>query len=185
MLKEFYKEAEDKMEKVIEATKHEFSTVRTGRVTPTILDHIRVDYYNSQLPVNQVATISVPEPRTILISPWDKSANDAICKAIIKSDLNLMPNTDGTVIRISIPTLTEERRKELDKVIKKKAEEGRIGIRNIRHKINDMIKEKEKSKEISEDESIHAHTEIQKITDKFIEKIDQCLANKEKEILEG
>ena len=185
MLKEFYKEAEDKMAKVVETTKHEFATVRTGRATPTILDHIRVDYYNSQLPVNQVATVSVPEPRTILISPWDKSANEAICKAIIKSDLSLMPNTDGNVIRISIPALTEERRKELDKVIKKKAEDGRISIRNIRHKINDLIKEKEKDNEISEDESKHAHTEVQKITDKFIEKIDQCLANKEKEILEG
>lgn len=185
MLKEFYKEAEDKMAKVVETTKHEFATVRTGRATPSILDHIRVDFYGSQLPVNQVATISVPEPRMLLISPWDKSANEAICKAIIKSDLSLTPSTDGNVIRISIPTLTEERRKELDKVIKKKAEDGRIAIRNIRHKINDMIKEKEKSKAISEDESKHAHNEVQKITDKFIEKIDQCLANKEKEILEG
>ncbi|MFH1563439.1 MAG: ribosome recycling factor [Nitrospirota bacterium] len=185
MLKEVYKEAEDKMAKVIETTQHEFATVRTGRATPTILDHIRVDCYGSQLPVNQLATISIPEPRMILISPWDKAANEAICKAIIKSDLSLTPNTDGNVIRISIPTLTEERRKELDKVIKKKAEDGRIAIRNIRHKINDMIKEKEKSKEISEDESKHAHIEVQKTTDKFIEKIDHCLMNKEKEILEG
>lgn len=185
MLKKLYEEAEGKMAKSVEATKNEFATIRTGRASPALVEHIRVNYYGSQLPVNQLATISIPEPRMILISPWDKGANEAICKAISKSNLGLMPNTDGNVIRISIPSLTQERRKELDRVIKKQAEEGRVGIRNIRHKINSIIKEKEKDKEISEDESRHAHDEIQKITDKFIDKIDQLLANKEKEILEG
>jgi ribosome recycling factor len=184
MLKKLYKEAEERMAKCVEATRNEFASIRTGRASPTLVEHIRVDYYNSQIPINQLATISIPEPRMILISPWDKGANEAICKAIIKSDLNLMPNTDGNVIRISIPSLTQERRKELDRVIKKKAEEGRVGIRNIRRDINSIIKEKEKNKEISEDESRYAQNEIQKITDKFIDRIDQLLANKEKEILE-
>ncbi|MEW6620114.1 MAG: ribosome recycling factor [bacterium] len=183
MLKNIYKEAEEKMTKVVEATKNEFATIRTGKASPSLVEHIRVECYGSQMPIHQLATISVPEPRLLLISPWDKSVTESICKAIIKSDLSLMPNTDGNVIRISIPSLTQERRKELDRVIKKKAEEGRIGIRNIRHKINSQIKEKEK--EISEDESRHAHDEIQKITNRFIEKIDQLLASKEKEILEG
>jgi len=185
MLKKIYKEAEERMTKTIDATKNEFAGIRTGRASPILVERIRVEYYNTQLPLNQLATISIPEPRTILISPWDKGANEAICKAIIKSNLNLMPTTDGNVIRISIPSLTQERREELDRVIKKKAEEGRIGIRNIRREINSRIKEMEKAKEISEDESRHALDEIQKITDKFIDKIDQLLANKEKEILEG
>lgn len=184
MLKKLYNEAEERMAKSVEATKNEFASIRTGRASLNLVEHIRVDYYGSQIPINQLATISIPEPRTILISPWDKSANESICKAIIKSDLNLMPNTDGNVIRISIPSLTQERRKELDRVIKKKAEEGRVSIRNIRRDINSIIKKKEKDKEISEDESRHAQNEIQKITDKFIDKIDQLLANKEKEILE-
>jgi len=185
MLEKLYKEVEERMAKGIEATKHEFSVIRTGRATPALVEHIRLEYYGSQMSIQQLATISLPEPRTILISPWDKGAGEAICKAIIKSDLNLMPNTDGHVIRISIPPLTQERRKEIDRVIKKKAEEGRIGIRNIRREFNSIIKEKEKAKEISEDEARHAHEEIQKITDRFIEKIDQILAHKEKEILEG
>lgn len=185
MIQKIYKEAEEKMAKSVEATKHEFSGIRTGRATPALVEHIRVEYYGNQMSIQQLATISIPEPRTILISPWDKGTNEAICKAIIKSDLNLMPNTDGHVIRITIPTLTQERRKELDRIIKKKAEEGRVRIRNIRRDFNAIIKEKENAKEISEDESRHAHDEIQKITDRFIEKIDQILTHKEKEILEG
>lgn len=184
MLKKIYKEAEEKMAKSVEVLKNEFTRIRTGRASPALIEHIRVEYYGTQVPINQLATISIPEPRMILISPWDKGANEAICKAIIKSDLNLTPNTDGNVIRISIPSLTQERRQELDRVIKKKAEEGRVAIRNIRRDINSIIKEKEKAKEISEDESRHAQNEIQKITDKFIDKINQLLANKEKEILE-
>lgn len=185
MLDAIYKETELKMVKAIEATRNELSAIRCGRANPALVDHIRVDYYGSILPLNQIATVSIPEARVILISPWHKGDSDAICKALAKSNLGLTPSTDGNAIRISIPTLTQERRKELDKVVKKDVEEGRMVIRNIRRDAIVHIKALEHEKKISEDLSHTAQQKVQKITDEFIGKIDHILAEKEKEILEG
>ncbi len=185
MLEKIYQQAKTQMIKVIEAMNTELATIRTGRASISLLDHIRVEYYDAFMPVNQLATISIPEPKLILITPWDKKSVEPICKAILQSTLGLVPTTDGYVIRIPIPLLTEERRKELDKTVKKKAEDGRVAIRNIRREINAFIKKTEDNKTISEDESFKAHEHVQQITDEFISKIDHLLALKEKEILGG
>ena len=178
------KESEVKMKKAIENLQREFTTVRTGRASISILDSVKVEYYGSLLPVNQVANISIPEPRLIEIKPWDKNALSEIEKAILKADLGLTPNNDGKIIRVNIPSLTEERRKELVKVVSKMAEDGKIAIRNIRREINENIDKKKEEKEISEDEAKRLKNEVQKSTDNFILQIDKILANKEKEILE-
>ncbi|MEW6623250.1 MAG: ribosome recycling factor [Bacillota bacterium] len=184
MISEILKEAEERMKKSIEALRKEFASIRAGRANPAILDRIRVDYYGAPTPINQMANISVPEPRLLVIQPWDKSIIGSIEKAILKSDLGLNPNNDGTVIRIAIPQLTEERRKELVKMIKKKAEEFRVDIRNIRRDANDQVKMFEKDGEISEDDARKGIVKIQELTDKYIEKISEVLNNKETEILE-
>ncbi|MEW5767690.1 MAG: ribosome recycling factor [bacterium] len=184
MLNDVYREIQKRMNKTIEATREEMAGIRTGRASPAILDHISAEYYGSQLPINQLATISVPEPRLILIQPWDKSSLPAIDKAILKSSLGLNPSNDGNVIRLSIPALTEERRKELDKVVKRKAEDGRVALRNIRRDTNDLLKKMEDKKEITEDDLERARDKIQEITDEAISQIDKLLAAKEKEILE-
>jgi len=178
------KEAETRMHKVIENLQKEFTTIRTGRASVSILDSVRVDYYGSLLPINQVASINVPEAKLIEIRAWDQNALPAIEKAIIKADIGLTPNNDGKVIRINIPSLTEERRKELIKVTKKIVEDNKIAIRNIRREVNEDIENKKKLKEISEDDEKRLKNEIQKSTDNFISQIDKLLANKEKEILE-
>jgi ribosome recycling factor len=183
-MKEIVKETEEKMNHVIEATKKDFAAVRTGRATPALLDRVHADYYGTPTPINQMANISVPEPRTIVIQPWDKTALSAIEKAIQKSDLSLVPNNDGSVIRINIPQLTEERRKELVKLVKKEAEEKRVAIRNIRRDSNEALKAKEKAKQITEDETKKGQEEVQKVTDRFIVEVDKLLAAKEKEIME-
>lgn len=172
------------MTHVIEATKKDFAAVRTGRANPALLDRIHVDYYGAPTPINQMANVSVPEPRCILIQPWDKTALSLIDKAIQKSDLGLVPNNDGSVIRINIPQLTEDRRKDLVKLVKKEAEEKRVAIRNIRRDSNEALKAKEKAKEITEDETKKGQEEVQKVTDKYIADIDKLLAVKEKEIME-
>lgn len=172
------------MNKVLTNLKSEFATIRTGRASTALLDKILVDYYGTPTPVNQVATISVPEPKMILIQPWETNMLQVIEKAILKSDLGLTPNNDGKVIRLILPDLTAERRKELVKYAKKKAEEAKVSIRNIRREYNDMLKKMEKNKEISEDDSKRSQEEIQKITDKYIDKADEILENKEKEIME-
>jgi len=172
------------MEDVIGATKRAFSSVRTGRANPALLDRIQVSYYGTPTPLNQMASVSVPEPRLLVITPWDKSSIRDVEKAILMSDLGLVPNNDGTVIRIAIPTLTEERRKELVRLVRKDAEEHRVAVRNIRRDLNDAVKKMEKNGEISEDESRRIQDEIQEQTNDFIGRIDELLKAKEKEIME-
>ncbi|MFP4030510.1 MAG: ribosome recycling factor [Desulfococcaceae bacterium] len=184
MLSETYEETRDRMEKSIESLKKELKRVRTGRASLSLLDGIKVDYYGAQTPLNQMASLSVPESRLIAIQPWDVSVIKEIEKAILKSDLGLTPSSDGKLIRIAIPPLTEERRKELVKVVNKIAEEYKVAIRNIRRDGNEMVKELKKESEISEDDAFKAQDEIQKITDEYIGKIDEVQAAKEKEILE-
>jgi len=184
MKDEILSELRDKMNNSIEALKKEFVRLRTGRATPALLDGIKVNCYESQMPIDQVASISVPESRLITIKPWDQSVIKEIEKSILKSELGLTPMNDGKIIRISIPPLTEERRKELAKMAKKMAEEGKIAVRNHRREANDIFKEMKNEKEMSEDEMFKAQDEVQKITDDFIAKIDSVTAEKEKEILE-
>lgn len=183
-MKTVYKQLEGKMEKTIEALKYEFTTIRTGRANAQMLDKVRVDYYGTPTPINQVGAISVPEPRTLMISPWDKSAMTEIEKAIRNSDLGLNPTNDGQVIRISVPALTEERRKELVKRAHKVSEEFKVRLRNERRDANDTLKKMEKDGEITADELKKGQDEPQKITDKFIKNIETLLATKEKDIME-
>jgi len=176
--------ASEKMQHSIELFKKELASIRTGRASLALLDGIKVDYYGTPTPLGQVATLSVPESRQILIQPWEQRIIPDIEKAIMKSDLGLTPTNDGKTIRLNIPPLTEERRKELVKVIKKKAEEARVAVRNIRRDINEEIKKLEKEKHISEDDTKKSLEEVQKLTDSFIKKIDEILEHKEKEIME-
>ena len=175
---------QQQMDKTIEALKHEFATIRAGRANAQVLDKIRVDYYGTPTPINQIGAISVPEPRTLMINPWDKSAMKEIEKAIRNSDLGLNPTNDGQVIRISVPALTEERRKELAKRVHKVAEEFKVRLRNERRDANDALKKMEKDGELTEDELKKAQDEVQKITDKFIKEVDQVATAKEKDIME-
>jgi ribosome recycling factor len=179
-----FNELKDHMEKAIQALEKSFSKVRTGRASLSLLDGIKVEYYGNPTPINQLASLSVPESRLIIISPWDNSVIQSIEKAIQKSDLGLTPSNDGKIIRISIPALTEERRKELVKVVKKMAEECKIKLRNARRDANDQFKSLKKDNEISEDKMYNYQGEVQKLTDKYIEKSDKILAAKEKEIME-
>jgi ribosome recycling factor len=183
MMEDIIKDTEDRMQKSIHALQKEFASIRTGRANTTMFDGISVNVYGSQMPLNQVATLSIPEPRLVVIQPWDKSNLSEIEKAILKSDLSINPANDGNLIRIQIPELTEERRKEYVKRSKTKAEECRVSVRNIRRDGNDMIKALEKDKTISEDDSKNTQTRIQKITDKYIEQVQNYTDNKEKEIL--
>jgi ribosome recycling factor len=178
------KSAEEKMKKAVRALEDDFKTIRTGRASAGLFDSIRVDYYEQKVPLNQVATISVPEARLVIIQPWDRSVLSEIEKAIQKSELSVNPNNDGKVIRINIPPLTEERRKELVKLAKSVAEKSRITVRNIRRDVNDELKKMQKDSQISEDESKRGMEEIQKLTDAYIEQINSILEGKEKEIME-
>jgi ribosome recycling factor len=184
MIKDVIKDTENHMKGAIEATKKEFQAVRTGRANPNLLDRVVVEYYGTPTPLNQVASISSPDARALLIQPWDKSALNAIEKAIQKADLGLNPVNDGMVIRLPIPQLTEERRKELVKVVKKEAEDKRIVIRNLRRDANEKIKTLEKADHVSEDEAKKGLDDVQKLTDKYIQEIDKLLEQKEKEIME-
>lgn len=184
MVQTVLKDTEEKMKKAVEALRKDFQSIRAGRANPALLDKIQVDYYGVPTPLNQVANISAPEARLLVIQPWDKSVLGDIEKAILKSDLDLTPNNDGNIIRIAIPQLTEERRKELVKIVKKKAEEYRVVIRNIRREANDEIKKMEKNGEISEDEMHRSQDEVQELTNQYIEKIDGVLKIKEAEIME-
>jgi ribosome recycling factor len=177
------KDLESKMTTAIESVSREFTSVRTGRASTALLDTIRVDYYGTPTPVNQVASISVPDARTLLIQPWEATQLQAIEKAINKSDLGLNPANDGKLIRLTMPTLTEERRKQLAKNVHKIAEEGRVAIRNVRREANDKLKAMAKDKKVSEDEERRGHDQIQKTTDRFIAKVDELLKKKEQEIL--
>ena len=184
MVKEIIANNEERLEKSIAALKREFGSLRAGRATPSLLDKVMVDYYGTPTPVNQVAKVSVPEPRMIMITPWEKSLMHDIEKAIMKSDLGLSPNSDGTAIRLSIPQLTQERRQELVKTVGKKAEEAKVAIRNIRRDGNDAIKKLEKAKEITEDDSKNGQESVQKLADKYIKTVDTLREAKEKEIME-
>ena len=184
MIKELVSDAEDKMKKAIDVLRKEYASLRAGRATPALLDKIAVDYYGVPTPINQLANISVPEPRSLVIQPWDKSAMPGIEKAILKSDLGLTPNNDGAVIRLTIPQLTQERRNEMVKVVKKKAEDARVAIRNVRRDANDNLKDLEKKHEISEDDFKRAQDYVQKLTDKSIKEVDQVLEHKEQEVME-
>ncbi len=178
------KQAEEKMKKSLSALEDEFNTLRTGRASPALFDKIRVEYYGNPTPLNQMATISVPEARLVVIQPWDKSTIGDIEKAIQKSELSLNPSNDGKVIRISIPPLTEDRRKEYVKLAKSMAEQSRVSIRNVRRDANDELKNAEKDGELSEDELKRAEDEVQKLTDRYVEDINTMLEAKETEILE-
>ena len=178
------KVAESKMKKSVQALLEEFNTIRTGRASAALFEKIQVEYYGQKVPVNQVATISVPEARLVVIQPWDKAVLPEIEKAIQKSELSVNPNNDGKVIRINIPPLTEERRKELVKVTKNMAEQARVAIRNIRREANEDLKKKQKSSNLSEDDAKRGMDEIQKLTDKYIKEVTELFEKKEKEILE-
>ena len=171
------------MDKTIEALKYEFSTIRAGRANAQMLDKIRVDYYGTPTPINQVGSISVPEPRTLMINPWDKSAMKDIETAIRNSDLGLNPTNDGEVIRLNVPALTEERRKELCKQAKKASEEFKVRLRNERRDANDKLKKLEKEGEITEDDLKKAQDNVQKMTDKYTKEVDVLLEVKEKDIM--
>ncbi len=183
-MEEIFASAETRMQKSVESFSKELATLRAGRAVPTLLDKITVDYYNTATPLNQLATITAPEPRLLVIQPWDKTSLKEIEKAIMKSDLGLTPNSDGSVIRLTIPQLTEERRKELVKMVRKKAEETRVAIRNIRRDANDQLKSQEKSGSLSEDELHIAQQEVQDLTARQTDQVDKMLEAKEKEIME-
>ena len=174
----------NRMQKSIDSLEKDFSKLRTGRASTALVDSIRVEYYGTPTPLNQVASVSIPDSRTISISPWDRNAFNSIEKAIMKSDLGLTPINDGRAIRISIPVLTEERRKDLVKMAKKYTEEAKVAIRNVRRDVNDALKKMHTAKEISEDDLHKAQDEVQKTTDNFVKKADAVLTEKEKEIME-
>jgi ribosome recycling factor len=184
MAEKVYKDTKDRMEKAIESLKKELSRIRTGRATPALLDGVRVQYYGSQVPLNQVGSVAIPDSRQITIQPWDVKVIGEIEKAILKSELGLTPINDGKIIRINIPSLTEERRRDLVKVTKKMAEESRVALRNIRREANEDLKTLKKDKALSEDDLFKAQDEIQKITKEFIERIDKIGEEKEKEIMQ-
>lgn len=184
MSTDIIKDAERRMQKAVETAQHDFSTIRTGRANPLILEGIKVDYYGTPTPLNQIAGISTPEPRQLLISPWDKGSLEGIVKAIQASDIGLTPNSDGQVVRLNIPHLTEERRKELIKQLHKKSEEHKVAVRNVRRDANEHLKAQEKKGEISEDDLKREQEEIQKLTDRFCVDIDKHTTVKEAELKE-
>lgn len=184
MVKEIEKNLQEKMEKTTHVLKTEYVSIRAGRANPALLDRIHVEYYGTDTPLNQLANITAPEARVLTINPWDAKAIPAIEKAILKSDLGMNPSNDGKIIRLVVPQLTEERRKELVKTVKKLAEEAKVAARNLRRDANDQLKKLKKDSEITEDELKKSEEETQKITDKFIKEIDKLAEAKEKEILE-
>ena len=184
MIDEIIKDAEVRMGKSIDSLHTEFSKIRTGRAHPSLLDQIQVDYYGSATPINQVANVTIEDSRTLVVTPWEKDMVAKVEKAIMGSDLGLNPATAGTVIRIPMPPLTEERRRDLVKVVRHEAEQGRVAIRNIRRDANSDFKDLLKEKEISEDEERKAEENIQKLTDTYVAKIDKVLADKEAELME-
>lgn len=183
MIDDVLLDAEDRMEKAVAALGRELTTIRTGRAHPGLVEHLRVDYYGAPTPLNQLATIGVPEPRLLTIQPWDRQSLSAIEKTIQKSDLGLNPMNDGTIIRLVIPQLTEERRKELVRVVRKKVEEGRVAVRNVRRDCHDELRRLQREKQVSEDAQYRGQDELQKLTDRFIQEIDRVGEEKEEELL--
>lgn len=186
MIADIIKDHEEKMKKAVEATRHEFSLIRTGRASPVILEHVRVEMYGQQMPINQIAAVSVPEPRQLLITPFDRTALAALEKAILKSDVGLTPNNDGNGIRLNIPPLTEDRRKDLIKQVHQKSETGRVSIRTIRQDAVKKLQALQKAKEnpISENEEKRAIEQVQKLVDKYIHDVDVHTKTKESEMME-
>jgi ribosome recycling factor len=184
MIADVITDTKTRMAKAIEATKHEFSSLRTGRASPALLEQVRVDYYGTPTPINQLATITVPEPRLLVVQPWDRKMVKDIERGILKSELGLVPSSDGTHVRVPIPSLTEERRKELVKIAHRHAEEGRVAIRNVRREAKEMIEKLEEDGDISEDDAKRGLDELQKLTDKYIADVEALLASKDKEIME-
>ena len=184
MIPEIKKKVEERMKSAIDSMKHEFSTIRTGRASLSLLDDVKVDYYGIPSPLSQVATLSLPDARTISVAPWESKMLSVIEKAIQKSDVGINPVNDGKVLRLIVPPLTEERRKELVKKARKMAEDSKVIIRNIRRDENEALKKAEKEKKITEDDLTRSEQEVQKMTDDFIHRLDEALAHKEKEIME-
>jgi ribosome recycling factor len=184
MLEDVKKDARERMTKCVQNFQTDLKKLRTGRAHPSLIEHLRVDYYGSEVPLQQVASIAVEEGRTLVISPWEKAVVQAIEKAIFKSDLGLTPQTAGTVIRIPMPPLTEERRREITKVLRHDAENARVAVRNVRRDVMNDIKERLKKKLVSQDDERRAETEVQKLTDKHVADIDALLAAKEKEVMQ-
>jgi len=185
MIDELLQDARERMDKSIESTRHEFATVRTGRASPHLLDRVNVDYYGAQTPLKQIATVNATEARLLTITPYDKTSIKAIEKSILESDLGLTPSNDGNVIRLTIPELTEERRKELVRVVHQLAEDGRVAVRNVRRDCMHNLRDLRKSGEAGEDEERRAESELQKLTDAHVKDIDELLKGKEEEILGG
>ncbi|MDR3541085.1 MAG: ribosome recycling factor [Desulfosporosinus sp.] len=184
MISEVIKDAEERMHKGVDALRREYATIRAGRANPSVLDKVMVEYYGTPTPINQLANISAPEPRMLVIQAWDRTVLPAIEKAIMKSDLGLNPSSDGTVIRLIIPQLTAQRRAELVKKVKKEAEEARVAVRNVRRDVNDKLKKLEKDHDASEDDIKRAQEDVQKMTDKIIKEIEHVMETKESEITE-
>lgn len=184
MLEDLKKDAVERMQKCVVAFRNELKRLRTGRAHPSLLEHIRVEYYGNEVPLNQVANIALEDARTITVTPWEKTMVQVIEKAIMKSDLGLNPNTAGTVIRVPMPPLTEERRRDLAKVVRHEAENARVAVRNVRRDVNNEIKDMLKEKLLSQDDERRAQDEVQKLTDKHVAEIEQVLAEKEKELMQ-
>lgn len=183
-ISEILSKVEDKMKKAISSVQGEFATVRTGRASASLLENIMVNYYGTETPLKQLAGISTPEPQLVVIQPWDKNTLSEVEKAILKSDLGLTPTSDGQIVRLPFPPLTEERRAELVKMVKRMAEGGRIAIRNVRREANENLRKLEREKKISQDDLERAQHQVQEITDKHVQEVDQTLERKEKEITE-
>ena len=184
MLEDVKKDAVERMQKCVVAYRNELKRLRIGRASPSLLDHIRVEYYGNDVPLNQVANVALEDARTITVTPWEKTMVQVIEKAIMKSDLGLMPNTAGTVIRVPMPPLTEERRRDLAKVVRHEAENARVAVRNVRRDVNNEIKDMLKEKLLSQDDERRAQEEVQKLTDKHVAEIEQVLTEKEKELMQ-
>jgi len=184
MLDDIKKDTVERMQKCVVAYRNELKKLRTGRAHPSLLEHVRVEYYGNEVPLNQVANIALEDSRTLTVTPWEKNMVGAIEKAIMKSDLGLMPNTAGTVIRVPMPPLTEERRRDLTKVVRHEAENARVSVRNVRRDVMNELRDMLKEKLVSQDDDRRAQEEVQKLTDKHIAEIDQVLGEKEKELLQ-
>lgn len=184
MIKELLQDTEERMQKAVEALQSDLMAIRTGRASPALLDRVRVEYYGTPTPLNQLATVSAPEPRLLVVRPWDPKVLPDIERAILKSELGLTPSNDGKVIRLVIPRLTEERRQELAKIVARRVEEGRVAVRNIRREAMEDLREMEKEKIISEDEMFRTRDEVQELTDRYIARIDEIGKAKEAELLE-
>jgi len=185
MIKDVLEDAQERMEKTIEALQNDLRTIRTGRASPALVERLTVEYYGMPTPLNQLAGVTVPEPRLLMIRPWDRNTLGLIEKAILKSDLGMTPNNDGQVIRLIVPQLTEERRRDLNKQVARRVEEGRVSIRNIRRDAIEMLRDAEKEKLIDEDDLHRGQDQVQELTDKFVKQVDEVGKAKEAEILEG